>query len=216
MNTPELLKKSLDELDIHYSESQIIAFMSYLAELRKWNRAYNLTAIKTDKDIVIKHFIDSLLYLKAISGSITKVADFGSGAGFPGLPIKLVRADLDMTLIEPSRKKASFLRHITRQLNISSLKVLEERIENLGDTYEGTFDVIVSRATSSVSKSLTLSYPFIKKGGMLVLSKGPKLADELKELEASSHADKIIRTIHQIELPFSNTARNIVALQRIM
>ena len=216
MNTTELLKKGLDELTIHYSDNQIIAFMTYLTELKKWNKTYNLTALKTDKDIVIKHFIDSLLYLRAIPEDRVKVADFGSGAGFPGIPLKIIRPDLEMTLIEPSRKKASFIRHMVRRLDLPSIVVLEERVEFIGDDYIETFDVIVSRATFSVSKSLDAAYPFIKKGGLLVLSKGPKLTDELKELETASYAEKVTQRFHKTKLPLSEIERNIVVLTRKM
>jgi 16S rRNA (guanine527-N7)-methyltransferase len=214
MNAHELLKKSLNELTINYSENQINAFITYLTELKKWNKTYNLTSLKTDKDIVIKHFIDSLLYLNAIPEGIAKVADLGSGAGFPGIPLKIIRPDLDMVLIEPSRKKASFLRHMVRQLNLSSIVVLEERVEHIGNDYIEAFDVTVSRATFSVSKSLDAAWPFIKKGGMLVLSKGPKVISELKELEKSSYAQKVSQTFHKIKLPLSEIERNIVVLTR--
>ncbi len=216
MNTPELLKKGLDELNIVYEENQITAFMTYLTELKKWNKTYNLTALKTDKDIVIKHFIDSLLYLSVIPEGRAKVADLGSGAGFPGMPLKIIRPDLEMTLIEPSRKKASFIRHMVRKLNLSSIVILEERVEHIGDDFISEFDVIVSRATFSVSKSLNAAYPFIRKEGLLVLSKGPKSTDELKELEKSSYAGKVSKAVHNIKLPLSIIERNIVVLTRIL
>ena len=116
MKNESLLKNGLQELDIICSEDQIGSFMLYHAELKKWNKAYNLTALKNDHDIIIKHFLDSLLYLKALPEGISTLADAGSGAGFPGIPIKLVLPALDLTLIESSRKKTAVLRHITRQL----------------------------------------------------------------------------------------------------
>jgi 16S rRNA (guanine527-N7)-methyltransferase len=216
MNAHELLKKGLNDLTVNYSENQINAFITYLTDLKKWNKTYNLTALKTDKDIVIKHFIDSLLYLNAIPEGRVIVADIGSGAGPPGLPLKIIRPDLEMTLIEPSRKKASFLRHMVRTLNLSSIVVLEERVEHIGNDYIEAFDVTVSRATFSVSGSLNAAYPYIKKGGLLVMSKGPKLTDELKELETSPYAEKVIQTLHKIKLPLSEIQRNILVLKRIL
>jgi 16S rRNA (guanine527-N7)-methyltransferase len=216
MNTPELLKKGLDELHISYEQSQINAFMTYLKELRKWNKAYNLTALKTDRDIVIKHFIDSLLYVSTIPEGKVKVADFGSGAGFPGIPLKIIRPDLDMVLIEPARKKASFLRHMIRKINLSGIVVLEERVEQIGNDYIEAFDITVSRATFSISRSLDAAFPFLKKRGLLVLSKGPKFTDELQEFETSPYAEKVIQTLHKIKLPLSQIERNILVIRRIL
>src|SRR4030067_3577135 len=128
MTPDELLKKGLNEIGISYYEDQIDTFMTFLHELKKWNRVYSLTALKTDEDIIIKHFLDSILYLKAISpsplrgegwGEGLKIADAGTGAGFPGIPIKIIKPELDMTLIESSRKKSVFLRHIIRILKLN-------------------------------------------------------------------------------------------------
>ena len=99
LNSRELLKKGLDELSFLCSEEQINAFMTYLSELKKWNRAYNLTALKTDRDIIIKHFLDSILYLKVIPEKTLKIADAGTGAGFPGIPIKIMKPEIEITLI---------------------------------------------------------------------------------------------------------------------
>jgi 16S rRNA (guanine527-N7)-methyltransferase len=102
--TDELLEKGINELGITPSKQQINNFITYLSELKKWNKAYNLTGLKKDEDIIIKHFLDSLLYLKAIPHGEITVADVGSGAGFPGIPIKIIRPEIDMYLVEPSRK----------------------------------------------------------------------------------------------------------------
>src|SRR4030066_1857491 len=112
MKSEELLKKGLKEMVIQYSDEQIRSFMTFLSELKKWNRAYNLTGLKTDEDIIIKHFLDSLLYLKALPDGPLKVADIGSGAGFPGIPVKIMRPEIGMYLIEPTGKKTAFLGHI--------------------------------------------------------------------------------------------------------
>ena len=116
METRQLLKSGLAELGLPSSDEQINAFMTYLSELKKWNRAYNLTGLAKDEDIVIKHFLDSLLYLKAIPQGALHIADVGTGAGFPGIPITIIRPETEMHLIEPSGKKAVFLRHIIWQL----------------------------------------------------------------------------------------------------
>lgn len=208
MTSKDLFKEGLKELDIPCSEKQIHAFMLYLSELKKWNRAYNLTALKTDEDIIIKHFLDSLLYIKALPVKTLKLADAGTGAGFPGIPVKIVRPDIELTLIESSRKKCAFLRHIIRTLKFSGVHVIEERLENIGEEYEHSFDVIVSRATFSTKEFVKLACPYVKEGGILILNKGPKVEAELRE---SGHLP--IREIIRLQLPVINAVRNLIVLE---
>ncbi len=213
MKHEALLKQGLTELNIPFTEEHTQAFNTLLTELKKWNRAYNLTALKTDRDIIIKHFIDSLLYMKALPEGAIKLADAGAGAGFPGIPLKIIRPEIEMTLIEPTRKKATFLRQMIRILDLPSIDVIEDRIENLGKEHEETYDVIVSRATFSITKFLDSASPYIKKQGILVMSKGPKLSEDLDELRKSSYAEKVIHETRQVKLPLTDTDRSIVTLK---
>lgn len=213
----ELLKKGLNELGFSYSEEQINAFMLFLHELKKWNKVYNLTALKTDEDIIIKHFLDSILYLKAISPSLLrgegglKVADAGTGAGFPGIPIKIIHPEINITLIEPSRKKTAFLRHIIRVLKLTNTTVLEQRLENLGREHEKTYDVIVSRATFKIKDFIKMACPYVKKDGILVLSKGPKVSEETNFLD-EAHRQSVMKKV--ITLPFIKAKRTLLIFQR--
>ena len=211
MKNEELLKKGLEESGISCSESQVSAFMAFLKELKKWNRTYNLSALKTDKDIVTKHFIDSLLYLKAIPDGPLRIADVGAGAGFPGIPIKVVRPEIDMTLIEPTRKKASFQRHIIRLLGLSGINVLEQRVEEIGEEYEGLFDLIVSRATFSLEDFLKMACPYLKEEGLLIVSKGPKVLEEL--MEEASPVRNAVKEVLEFGLPLTDARRNLVVLK---
>ena len=216
MNSKQLLKEGLNQIGFSYSEEQIKAFMTFLSELKKWNRAYNLTGLKSDTDIIIKHFLDSLLYLKVIPVypvrkqknstvvNALKIADAGTGAGFPGIPIKIMRPEIDITLIESSKKKTAFLRHILRVLSLNGVKVLDERVENLGKKYEKTYDVIVSRATFKIEDFIKKTCPYVKKNGVLVLSKGPKVFEEIKEMKDKGVIKKITR------LSLMNNERNLL------
>lgn len=222
MNPEHLLKKGLSELGFSYSQEQINAFLTYLSELKKWNRTYNLTALKTDEDIIIKHFLDSLFYLKAIEDSYKlqvkkfrklltsyfplKICDVGTGAGFPGIPIKIIRPEIEITLIEPSRKKTAFLRHIIRVLKLNQVFVLEQRLENLDKVYEKTYDVIISRATFKIKDFLKKACPYLKEDGRLVLSKGPRVSEEIKGVGL---VEKILR----LGLPLINVERNLLILK---
>ncbi|HDH05946.1 MAG TPA: 16S rRNA (guanine(527)-N(7))-methyltransferase RsmG [Nitrospirae bacterium] len=212
MDNISLFEKGLKEIDISCSEGQINAFMTCLSELKKWNRVYNLTALKTDEDIIVKHFLDSLLYLRAIPEGALKLADIGAGAGFPGIPVKIIRPETDITLIESSGKKAAFLRHIIRLLKLSAINVLEQRAEYLGKGLEKNYDVIVSRATFSIKGFLKTACPYVKENGILVLSKGPKVSEELKKIERSPYAKGAVRETLKLQLPLTKAERNLIIL----
>lgn len=186
--------------------------MIYLSELKKWNRSYNLTALKTDKDIIIKHFLDSLLYTKAIPDGAIHLADAGTGAGFPGMPIKIIRPEIDMTLIESSRKKAAFLRHMIRLLKLSAVTVLEQRLEDLGREHDSLYDIIVSRATFSIKEFLEIACPYIREKGILILNKGPRVLEELRKMEENLHLRKSVKEFHKLQLPLEKVERYLIVL----
>jgi 16S rRNA (guanine527-N7)-methyltransferase len=210
VETRELLKEGLCEIGITFSEEQIHAFMVFLAELNKWNRAYNLTGIKEDKGIVEKHFLDSLLYLKAMPEGAIKVADIGSGAGFPGIPIKIIRPEMKMYLIEPSGKKTAFLRHIIKKIGLDGIEVIEKRVEEVQSGRELPFpvDIAVTRALFSIKGFIEKSSHIVKKGGILILSKGPKVTEEVKELRDVQYE------ILTLGLPLSDMKRHIVIVKK--
>ena len=187
--------------------------MALLRELKKWNRAYNLTAIKTDSEIIIKHFLDSLLYLKLIPEGRLNIADAGSGAGFPGIPIKIIRTETDVSLIEPSRKKTSFLRHITRSLKLTGVNIIEERLEDLCKKDKMDFDILVSRATFRIKDLLKMTCPYLSEECLIVLSKGPGLSDELKELEKIPEYRDAVKKVLKLKLPLSESRRNLVLMK---
>jgi len=202
----ELIKDGLRELGLTPSEKQINTFMIYLTELKKWNKAYNLTGLEKDEDIIVKHFLDSLLYLKAMPGGEIKVADIGSGAGFPGIPIKIIRPEIEMYLIEPSRKKSVFLSHIIKKLQLKKIEVIEKRIEQIKGILESplSVDVAVTRALFSIKDFIKKVSHIVKQGGILILNKGPKVNEEIKILR------DIRYEILTLNLPLSDIKRNIV------
>jgi len=174
--------------------------MLYLSELNKWNRVHNLTGIRTDEDIIIKHFLDSALYLNVLPAERITVADIGSGAGFPGIPMKLIRPEINMYLIEPSVKKSSFLNHIIRTLNLDAITVIEKRVEEIGTPVDILpVDAAVSRALFSVKDFIKKTSHMVKPGGRLVLSKGPKVSEELKMIK-EGEAELIIRRLPLIDI----------------
>jgi 16S rRNA (guanine527-N7)-methyltransferase len=203
-----LLRKGLIELGLAAADEQINAFMTLLSELKRWNRAYNLTGLKEDEDIVIKHFLDSLLYLKAMPAGEVKVADIGSGAGFPGIPITIIRPEIEMYLIEPTEKKCAFLRHVIRQLGLKKIEVIEKRIEEIKVTRElsSSVDIAVTRALFDVKDFVKKASHILKPGGTLILNKGPKVEEELKTL------GDIRFGLLNVSLPLSQIIRHIIVV----
>jgi 16S rRNA (guanine527-N7)-methyltransferase len=204
----DLLKDGLIELGFTPSGEQTEAFMTYLSELKKWNKVYNLTGLKEDKDIIIKHFLDSLLYLKALPDGEIKIADIGSGAGFPGIPINIMRPEIKVYLIEPSRKKSAFLRHVIRQLGLKKVEVMEKRIEEIRVNQElaELLDVAVTRALFSIKDFIKKVSHIVKEDGILILNKGPKVDEELKKLKGVKYE------ILPLNLPSSDIKRYLITV----
>ncbi|NWF51573.1 MAG: 16S rRNA (guanine(527)-N(7))-methyltransferase RsmG [Nitrospirae bacterium] len=205
----ELLKNGLIELGLTFSSEQVNIFMNYLTELKKWNKVYNLTGLKRDEDIIIKHFLDSLLYLSVIPNGKIMAADIGSGAGFPGLPIKIIRPEIEIFLIEPSKKKSSFLRHIIMQLRLEKVEVIGKRIEEIKVNKEipSFVDVGMTRALFDIKAFIKKTSPIVKKDGFLILSKGPKVTEEIAMLK------KVDYEVFTLLIPMSDIKRNIVIVK---
>jgi len=201
-----LFHEGLKELGVPPLNVCVHAFMTYLTELKKWNKAYNLTGLKNDEDIIIKHFLDSLLYLKFMPDGEIKVADVGSGAGFPGIPIKIIRPEIEMYLIEPSGKKSAFLRHIIRQLELKKIEVIEKRIEEIKVNQELplSVDVAVTRALFTIMDFLKKATHIVKRGGIFILNKGPKMKEELKIISDIKYE------VVAVNLPLTDIKRYIV------
>jgi 16S rRNA (guanine527-N7)-methyltransferase len=199
----DLLAEGLRALDLRPTKKRIDAFMRYLRELKKWNRVYSLTSLRTDRDIVIKHFLDSSLYLKAFDEPPRSLADVGSGAGFPGVPVKILRPKIEVYLIEPSGKKAAFLRNVIRRLGLKGITVIEKRVE---DVWGIEVDAAVTRALYRAGDFLRRAGHIVGDGGVLVLSKGPKAGEELEGLDLECG-------LRKFALPHTGIKRNLIIVK---
>jgi 16S rRNA (guanine527-N7)-methyltransferase len=200
----DLLKAGIEELGLKYSEKQIKAFLEYLSELKKWNRAYNLTGLRTDREIIIKHFLDSLLYAKLLPPEALTLADIGSGAGFPGIPIKIIFPCLQVFLVEPTQKKAIFLRHVCSRLQLRNIEIIDKRIEDVKGL---KVDVAVTRALCSIGEFIEKTKDILNEKGILILSKGPGLEKELEGIDQNNIS------ISDFKLPFENIIRHMVVVR---
>jgi 16S rRNA (guanine527-N7)-methyltransferase len=203
----EILIAGATELGVELLPEQADACLFYLSELKKWNKKINLTAVTRDRDIIVKHCIDSFAFLKGLDHKPgLKLLDMGSGAGFPALPIKIVWPDVNVTMVESVKKKGAFLRHIIRSLHLIDTEVVDDRVESLSGSFCNAFDVVTARAFADMGSALSAGSPLLKPGGVLVLSRGP---EETVSDQDVAHAGVVVHRKIPITLPHSDYRRVI-------
>ncbi len=159
-------------------EQMVSQFDSYLDLLVKWNQKINLTSEKSSQDILLRHIFDSLQYATFIS-SQDEIVDIGSGAGFPGIPLKIIYPELVATLIESQRKRCSFLETVISQLELTAIQVINDRAEKTSP--KRLVEAVILRGVSDIKSCLELATPFLGEGGKVVLKKGLEERGELKQ-----------------------------------
>lgn len=185
----------------------------YFKELKRWSKKINLIAKKaTDREILEKHFLDSLTLLPLLDGENPHLLDIGTGAGFPGLVCKAAKPELQLTLVEPRQKRVAFLSHITRTLQLAEVSILDCRVEDEAMLpSDGGFTHITSRAVTEVKVFLDMSSRFMKPGVQVICMKGPKWQEELAAWKDT--ALPVQFSLHsQVEyiLPLSQASRNLL------
>ena len=209
----EVFSHGLEELGMTLTSAELGKFYLLADELGKWSRKINLTAIRGDEDIAVKHFLDSLTLLRAI-GTRGSLLDIGSGGGFPALPVKIVLPDLHVVSVDAVEKKIIFQRHAARLLGLHHFDALHVRGEELAGTYAGHFDWVVSRAFSDIPTFVRMALPLVKESGKIVAMKGRGGKDEA---HAAEHplADMGARLTDVVEfsLPVSGDARSLVVIE---
>ena len=174
----ELLATGAERLGVPLSPEQLLAFRTYRNEILRWARSMSLTALTRPDDIVRHGFLDALACTPLIPSGARRALDIGSGAGFPAIPIAIIRSDLELTLVEASRKKISFLRHIVRLLALPCVHPVlgraEEIVERQADAV-ATFDVVSARAVGPLEKIGALVLPFLRSGGVFLAQVGSGL-----------------------------------------
>ena len=213
----EKLITSVDALEITLSEMQLKQFYTYMNLLIDWNKKINLTAIVEPNEIILKHFVDSLTILKYISDG-TKIIDVGTGAGFPGIPLKIAKPSIEIVLLDSLQKRINFLEEVIKQLNIEKIKTIHSRVEDFGkdQKYREKFDMATSRAVANLSTLSEYLLPLVKVGGKVISMKGSFIGEEL---ENSKNALNIlggkIEKIEKLNLPNSDMNRNILIINKI-
>jgi 16S rRNA (guanine527-N7)-methyltransferase len=185
-------------------------FLFYLSLLLRWNRKINLTSIKDLNLIIRRHFLDSIAVAPYL-GQAGRLMDVGSGAGFPGLPLKIVLPRKEVVLVEARRKKANFLRDITRRLNVEGMQIIERRLEDLEARKIGLFDEVVTRAFGHPDLFLKLSSTLLSPGGRSLIMHGPKGVELFPTLKKQSVAWRFTDArLEEFELPGGSEKRSLL------
>jgi 16S rRNA (guanine527-N7)-methyltransferase len=217
-NFDDILAKAATEMGVYLNNEQLSRFTRYYSELLAWNRKMNLVSVKSSLDIPIKHFIDSLTPLPYLLNSSGRLLDIGTGAGFPGLPMKIAMPSLTVFLLESSRKKTSFLKHIIRTLGLDNATVIHNRLEYVmaDGAYRNAFDIMISRATFKLPVLLRIGAFFLAGNGIAVAMKGEQASEEMKE--AVSLCDTLgfcCLSCHDIRLPIIHDSRKIILFKKV-
>lgn len=213
--TRRLLINASRELAVSLDETALSRFLRYEDELLLWNKKMSLVSLRSSSDIAIKHFADSLSLLSVLKGLSGNLLDIGSGAGFPGIPIKIVRPDFHVSLLEASRKKSSFLRHVIRSLSLEHISVITDRTEALVSqtVLKEHFDIIVTRAALPLKDIIASSIHFLALNGTLIVMKGAIVPQHLDFLLAPS-SPLILVDCLPFRLPLTSDSRNLVVFRK--
>lgn len=219
MNNVDMLQNGLKELGIDTDPEKLNKLLEFKNILLEWNEKINLTSITDEKEIFIKHFMDSATCLR--SGMIKsgdRIIDVGTGAGFPGLVLKILKEDINMTLLDSLNKRVVYLKEATDKLCLDKVELIHGRAEEYGakKEYREAFDIALSRAVAPLNVLLEYCLPFVKAGGYFICQKGPSYKDELEEGRRAMEilGGELDKTEEHL-LPFSDIKHYIILIKKV-
>lgn len=213
----KVLYEKVKQIGIELKEEQLEKFYLYMNILLEWNEKINLTAITNEEEIILKHFVDSLTINKYIEEG-KSIIDVGTGAGFPGIPIKILREDLKVTLLDSLNKRINFLNEVIEKLDLKNIECIHGRAEEFGKNknYREKYDFATSRAVANMSTLSEYLIPFVKVGGKVLAMKGDKAEEELEDAKkAIKLLGGKVENIDNFYLPDSDIKRNIIIIKKI-
>jgi 16S rRNA (guanine527-N7)-methyltransferase len=214
-----ILTDGLKELGIEAAEEKLEKLIAFMGIMLEWNQNINLTAITEEKEVFIKHFLDSATCLS--TGYIKdgmKVIDVGTGAGFPGIPVHILQKGLKTTLLDSLNKRVTYLDEAVKMLGLKDITTVHARAEEAGNNkiHRECYDIVLSRAVASMSVLCEYCMPFIKVGGYFLCQKGPDIGDEMKEAGLAIRTlGGILKEVLEYHLPFSDIKHNIIIIEKI-
>lgn len=219
MTNRELLRKGLEDLGIKVNNKMLDNFNIYREILVDWNQKMNLTGIEDEKEVFIKHFLDSVSSVENgyIKDGISLI-DVGTGAGFPGLPLKICLENINLTLLDSLNKRINFLQEVSNNLGLENVEFIHGRAEDFGklEEYREQYDVATARAVAGLPILMEFCVPFVKVGGYFVCLKGPNANLELEESKSAMEVLglEFVEKI-DIELPETDLKHNILVFKKV-
>ena len=191
MSNIEILRQGIEDFGIEASDKMLADFQKYKEILVEWNQKMNLTGIEDEKEVFIKHFLDSVSAVtKGYIKNGMSLIDVGTGAGFPGMPLRICLPELKVTLLDSLNKRINFLQEVANQLDIDDIEFIHGRAEDFGkdENYRECFDIATARAVAGLPALMEFCVPFVKVGGYFVCLKGPNANLELEESKKAMEA----------------------------
>jgi len=217
-----ILIDGCQKMGININNEQIRKFSRYLELLVQWNQKINLTSLKTSQEIIIKHFLDSISCVKVINKYVNKegisVIDVGAGAGFPGIPIKIICPSIRLSLLEARKKKSIFLKKVTEEMNFQQAKILNGRAEAFGKSadHRERYDVAISRAVAHLNVLSEYCLPLVRVGGLFIAQKGRSYKQETeKSLKTVQVLGGELIGAENVRIPFINQERYLLVINKI-
>ncbi len=214
----ERLQSKAEQLGIRLSEKQLEQFQCYYERLIEMNKVMNLTAITEYEEVVDKHFIDSILLgsVKELSGK-KRVIDVGTGAGFPGIPLKIVYPELEITLLDSLNKRVKFLDEVIEELGLTGIQAVHSRAEDLAQdaAHRQQYDICVSRAVANLATLSEYCIPFVKQGGYFISYKSTQIEEELKQAKKAVQVlGGTLEQVETVQIPETTIERQFVMIRK--
>ncbi len=213
-----VFKNGIKELNLNGSDEIIEKFRIFSSVLLEWNEKMNLTAVTDPVEISVKHFLDSIAPLSIINiKKNSKIIDVGTGAGFPGIPLKIMREDLNFTFMDSLNKRINFLKEVSNKINLSNVEFIHSRAEESGknEDFREKYDYAVSRAVANLKVLCEYCIPFVKVGGYFISFKQFEVEEEIKEAkDMIKNLGGMIKEIKEIKIPESDIKRRIIIIEK--
>lgn len=212
----EVIEKA-KKIEVSVIQEDTEKLYEYMNLLIEWNTKINLTAITEPNDIILKHFIDSITINKYLE-DVSSVLDIGTGAGFPGIPLKILHPNIKFSLVDSLNKRISFLNEVCKKLSLNKIECLHARAEELAKNsdYREKYDIVTSRAVARLATLLEYMLPFVNIGGKCICMKGSNIEEELEEAKrAINILGGRIEKVEKFILPDSDMERNIIVIEKI-
>lgn len=215
----ENLKQAVRQVGLELSDGQWEQLRLYLEMLQSWNKVMNLTAITDEPGIIYKHFLDCYYYLSyAGARPDQRILDLGTGAGLPGIPLKILYPQAEVHLVDSLQKRLHFLQEVIGKLQLEKVYLVHSRAEDLGKDpqYREKFDLVLSRAVAALPILSEYCLPLVKRGGYFAAAKGPKAQEELTQAQrAIDLLGGKVQKVHEYQLPYINEGRSVIIITKV-